>query len=142
MKYESTPGEFKCARCSRNISCDYVVVDYACKMRIGYSRAIYYCCRGLSMYFIKWLVRLVDVYYLYFYGLACCKCDLTSIDLAIISYRQRKYYCMRKIPGVRHRSCPRHRSLLYPINFIILLLCSCLTLHSNVRSSSSSSSSY
>jgi hypothetical protein len=84
MKYKSTPGEFKYVRCSRNISCDYVVVDYACKMRIGYSRAIYYCCRGLSMYFIRWLVRLVDEYYLYFYGLACCKCNLTSIDLAII----------------------------------------------------------
>jgi hypothetical protein len=50
------------------------------------------------MYFIRWLVRFVDVYYLYFYGLACCKCDLTSIDLAIISYRECKYYCMRRFP--------------------------------------------
>src|ERR671919_2129492 len=105
MKYESTSGEFKCARCSRNISFDNVVVDYACKMRIGYSRAIYYCSWGLSMCFIRWLVGPVDVYYLYFYGLACCKSDLTSIDLSIISYWQGKYYCMRKIPCMRYRSC-------------------------------------
>ena len=84
MKYKSTSGEFKCARCNRNISCDYIVVYYACKMRIGYSRAIYYRSGGFSMYLIRWLVRPVDVYHLYFYGLACCKCDLTGIDLAII----------------------------------------------------------
>ena len=86
MKHKSTSGELKSARRSRNISCDYAVVHYACKMGIGYSRAVYYGSGRHSMYFIRCLVWPVDVYHLYFYGLACCKCDLPSIDLTIVSY--------------------------------------------------------
>lgn len=63
-------SEFKLSRRSRNVSYNYVVVDHARNLEIGYGRAIYDSCRGRFMYFIKSLDRPVDIYHFYLYGRA------------------------------------------------------------------------